>query len=68
MAGALHVALGGDNTYAGELIPSQRMGQEFPPAEPAKAIQAIRLVSVASLLGLSLGVLLTILVQTRKRS
>jgi len=68
MAGALHVALGGDNTYAGELIPSQRMGQEFPPAEPAKAIQAVRLVSVASLLGLSLGVLLTMLVQTRKRS
>ena len=68
MAGALHVALGGDNTYAGELIPSQCMGQEFPPAEPAKAIQAIRLVSVASLLGLSLGVLLTVLAQTRKRS
>ncbi|NYF80037.1 adenosylcobinamide-phosphate synthase CbiB [Granulicella arctica] len=67
MAGALHVALGGDNTYEGELIPAQRLGQEFPPATTSKATQAIRLVSVASLIGLSLGVLLTTFIQTRKR-
>jgi adenosylcobinamide-phosphate synthase len=68
MAGALHVSLGGDNTYSGELIPAQRMGQEFPSARPSKAVQAVRLVSIASLVGLTLGVLLTALAQPRKRS
>jgi adenosylcobinamide-phosphate synthase len=68
MAGALHVALGGDNTYAGEVIPAQRMGQEFPAPSPNKSNQAIRLVSVASLIGLGVGVMLTCLVRTRKRS
>lgn len=67
IAGALHVSLGGDNTYAGELIPAQRMGQEFPPSSPSKAVQAIRLVSVASLIGLALGVLVTTFSQSRKR-
>ncbi len=66
MSGALHVALGGNNTYAGELIPAQRMGQEFPPSTPRKSSQALRLVSVASLLGLAVGILLSAVVQTRK--
>ena len=68
MAGALHVSLGGGNTYAGEFIPAQPMGPQFPPPEPARAAQAIRLLSGASLLGVALGVLLTTIVQTRRRS
>jgi adenosylcobinamide-phosphate synthase len=67
MAGALHVALGGDNTYAGELISAQRIGSEFPPPSPNEATQAIRLVSAASLIGLGIGILLTCLVRSRKR-
>lgn len=68
MAGALQVVLGGENSYGGEVIPAPQMGQEFPHATPNKSAQAIRLVSVASLVGLSLGVLVTCLVGTRKRS
>jgi adenosylcobinamide-phosphate synthase len=66
IAGALHVSLGGDNTYSGELIPAQRMGQEFPAPTIEKAVQSIRLVSVASLIGLTVGVLLVNLVHNRK--
>ena len=65
-AGALHVALGGDNTYAGELISAQRMGDEFPPATPRQALQTLRLVSIASLLTLGTAILLTSLLRTRK--
>lgn len=68
MAGALRVALGGDNTYAGEVIPAPRIGAEFGPPTCSKATQAIRLVSAASLIGLGLGVVLTCLLRTRKRS
>ena len=67
MAGALHVSLGGDNTYAGELIPAQRFGAEFQPPSPNEATQAIRLVSVASLIGLGIGIVVTCLVRARKR-
>jgi len=66
IAGALHVSLGGDNTYSGELIPTQRMGQEFPSPTIEKAVQSIRLVSIASLIGLTVGVLLVNLVHNRK--
>jgi len=68
MAGALHVVLGGDNTYSGELIRAPRIGAEFSPPTPKEATQAIRLVSVASLISLGLGVLLTCIVRTKKRS
>lgn len=67
MSGALHVALGGGNVYAGELIPAERMGREFPPSTPDKSRQALRLVSVASLIGLAVGVLLSTALQARKR-
>lgn len=68
MAGALHVALGGDNSYAGEVIPGPRMGDEFPHANPRKAVQAIRLVSVVTVIGLSLGVLMTALLRPGRRN
>lgn len=68
IAGALHVALGGENTYAGERIPAARIGEEFAPPNLNKANQAIRLVSIATLLGLTLGVLLTSLLQGRERN
>ena len=66
MAGALHVSLGGDNTYAGQVISAPRMGEEFPSSTPMKAIQSIRLISKASLIGIGVGVLLTFLLQGRK--
>ena len=66
MAGALHVRLGGDNTYAGELIPAQLIGQEFPAPVHEHARQAIRLVSVVALLGVGFGVLLTAFGQARR--
>ena len=59
IAGALQVSLGGNNTYAGELIPTPRMGAEFPPATPAKATAAIGLVAKASLLCLAAAILFT---------
>jgi adenosylcobinamide-phosphate synthase len=66
IAGALHVALGGENTYAGERIPAARIGEEFAPPNLEKANQAIRLVSTAALLGLTLAVLLTTLLQRKE--
>src|ERR1700733_3572576 len=67
MAGALQVALGGPNTYAGDLIAAQQMGAEFPSATPAKAAQAIRLVSAASFLALVACVVLSTAFQSGKR-
>jgi adenosylcobinamide-phosphate synthase len=67
IAGALHVALGGENTYEGELIPAQRMGEEFPAPTSDKPKQAIHIIAAASLVGLSLGILLTTFFQVRKR-
>jgi adenosylcobinamide-phosphate synthase len=67
VAGALQVALGGPNTYAGELITAPQMGAEFPSATPAKAAQAIRLVSAASFLALVVCVVLSTAFQTGKR-
>ncbi len=65
MAGALHVMLGGDNTYAGEVLSAPRMGERFPAPTPPQAVQAIRIVSVASLLGL--GILVGLLSARRVR-
>jgi adenosylcobinamide-phosphate synthase len=67
VAGALQVALGGSNTYAGELISTPQMGAEFPSATPAKAVQAIRLVSAASFLALVVCVVLSTAFQTGRR-
>ena len=67
MAGALHVSLGGENTYARELIAAPRLGEEFPCPTVKEAIQSIRLVSAASLLGVAICVMLTCFARTRRR-
>lgn len=59
MSGALSVRLGGDNRYDGELISSPRIGEEFPEASPAKAREAIRLTTVAAVIGLAVGLVFT---------
>ena len=59
MSGALGVRLGGDNRYAGELIATPHLGEEFPLATPAKARQAIRLTTTIAFIGLAVGGLLT---------
>jgi adenosylcobinamide-phosphate synthase len=66
MAGALTVRLGGDNTYAGELIPAEPIGEEFPPPQPVHARRAIRMVSVVTLFGLGTGMLLTAFANVRR--
>lgn len=66
ISGALRVALGGTNTYAGEPVPAQRIGAIFSAPTPADARQAIRIISFASLLGLIFAVTTTALIQTRK--
>jgi len=58
IAGALHVQLGGDNRYDGELIRAPLMGAQFPSSTPVKARQAIRLIAAVSILGLAIGTLL----------
>lgn len=67
IAGALHVSLGGDNTYAGELVSAQRIGEEFPRPTPDHAIRAIRLVATASLVGLAFGVLFATISHSKRR-
>lgn len=66
MAGALGARLGGNNTYAGELVPAQLIGEEFAPPARKHARAAIRVVSVVALLGIGFGVLLTALGQIRR--
>jgi adenosylcobinamide-phosphate synthase len=66
MAGALRVRLGGDNTYAGELIRGQSIGGEFPAPTCEHARQAVRVVSVAALLCVGFCALLTAFGQARR--
>jgi adenosylcobinamide-phosphate synthase len=68
IAGALEVSLGGENTYSGEVISAQRIGQEFPHPTNEKAIQSIHIASVAALIGVAVGALLGTFAQSRKRS
>ncbi len=49
MAGALQVRLGGDNTYAGELISTPLLGAEFEGPLRLHVKQALRLVAILSL-------------------
>ncbi|MBB6142924.1 adenosylcobinamide-phosphate synthase [Silvibacterium bohemicum] len=66
MAGALHVRLGGENTYAGEVIPASVMGQEFSAAEVGDSKKAIRMVSVVACLGVGFGILISAVLNARE--
>ena len=64
MAGALHIRLGGDNTYGGELVRAAHIGREFSPPSLPKVKSAIRLVSVVTLVGVACGILLSACAQS----
>lgn len=66
MAGALHIRLGGDNTYGGELVRAAHIGREFSPPSLPKVKSAIRLVSVVTLVGVACGILLSACAQSRE--
>lgn len=68
MAGALHVQLGGENTYKGEIVTAPRIGQEFAPPSIQHAKHAIRLVSLVTLLGIACAVAFTCIQPSRTRS
>jgi adenosylcobinamide-phosphate synthase len=61
MAGALGVRLGGGNTYGGESIPAEPIGDEFRAPQPEDARRAMSIVSAVTLLGIGAGVLFGIL-------
>jgi adenosylcobinamide-phosphate synthase len=65
MAGALGVRLGGENSYAGERIPTALLGADFEQPRLHHAKQALRLVTAISLLSAAVAVALRSL---RKRS
>lgn len=66
MAGALGVRLGGDNHYAGELVPAPSIGAHFPAPTLSQAQQAIRITLRVSLLGLGTAIVLAALLQHRR--
>lgn len=53
MAGALEIQLGGNNTYAGELVRSRLIGHRFPQPSLPKTKVALRLVSFVAILGVT---------------
>lgn len=66
IAGALHVRLGGDNTYGGELVRAQPIGEEFPAPSVSQAKIAIRMVSTVTLLAIGCGTLLAACMRPRQ--
>lgn len=58
IAGALQVRLGGENYYAGELLASPLIGEEFAGPTVQKAKQSIRMVAVVSVVGALTALLL----------
>ncbi len=68
MAGALHTELGGDNTYAGELLSTPRIGRGLPAPTPKHASEAIRIVGAASLLALCLAAASAFTVRAKGRA
>ena len=58
IAGALQVRLGGENYYAGELLASPLIGEEFARPTAQKAKQSIRMVAVVSVVGALTALLL----------
>lgn len=53
MAGALQVRLGGSNTYAGEPVLGQTLGEQFPPPGLNDVRRAIRIVSMVTFLNVA---------------
>ena len=53
MAGALKVRLGGENRYAGESVRGQLLGASFEPAESEAARKSLKVLSVATVLGVA---------------
>ena len=66
IAGALRVRLGGGNFYDGEFVPAEHIGEELSAPQPHHARQAIRIVSVVTLLGLGAGLLLSASLRSRR--
>jgi adenosylcobinamide-phosphate synthase len=66
MAGALQVCLGGDNTYAGEVVVGQKLGQQFPPPTLADARRATCIVSMVTLLSVAAATALLITVTSQR--
>jgi adenosylcobinamide-phosphate synthase len=58
MAGALRVCLGGKNTYDGNLVIGQTLGNEFPPPSSDAVSRAIRIVSMVTLLSVATATVL----------
>jgi adenosylcobinamide-phosphate synthase len=65
MAGALRVCVGGDNTYAGEVVVGQRLGGRFPPPVLADVRRATRIVSIVTLLSVAAATALLVIVASR---
>jgi adenosylcobinamide-phosphate synthase len=57
MAGALCVQLGGVNTYGGERVETPLLGTGFPSPDATTVRRALRITTVASVLGFALGCL-----------
>ncbi|MDI3508242.1 MAG: adenosylcobinamide-phosphate synthase [Clostridiales bacterium] len=57
MAGALGITLGGPSTYGGKLVDKPVLGQALRPIEPSHILEAVRIMKIASLLALIIGVL-----------
>jgi len=68
MAGALHVQLGGDNSYDGDLVRAARMGDESSSPSVPKTRTAIKLVSIVTILGVCCGILVAALSQPDRSS
>jgi adenosylcobinamide-phosphate synthase len=68
MAGALHSRLGGLNTYDGQPLSAQIMGDEYEAPSLGKANKAIRLVSVVTIISVAAGMLFTLFTQSRTRT
>jgi len=66
ISGALGVRLGGANSYGGELMAAESIGEEFPAPQPWHARKAIRIVSKVALLGLGVGILMGALFQSTR--
>lgn len=67
MAGALGVRLGGGNVYDGEFVPAPQIGSEFRGPNVKDARLAIRIVSVVTLIGFGVGILLARLRESGSR-